>query len=161
MSKELYIPRCHKLRISALQDNHELDLLLSFCWFESEPGEVWKEIPIYTDYYISNHGRVLSLKDNGYKLLKIQGSTKGYGIVDLSLPKSKQSKTKDKPKHMRVHQLVANAFLPNPENKPHIHHKDHNRRNNRVENLMWVTTAEHAQIHQQDRQKEKEAKEKE
>ena len=42
----------------------------------------------------------------------------------------------------RIHRLVADAYLPNPENKPFVHHKDHNRFNNCVENLEWATIEE-------------------
>lgn len=51
-------------------------------------------------------------------------------------------KWKGKTYPLRAHRLVAEAFIPNPENKPFVHHKDHNRFNNFMTNLEWVTIKE-------------------
>lgn len=133
--------RRRKIKINSLQNNRKLDLLLSFIWYESEQGEVWKEIKGYEDYFISNHGRILSLKLGGYKLLQPFIIDGGYLGIDL-----RQSGTR----HIyRVHRLVAEAFLDNPDNKRFCHHKDRDRKNNRADNLLWVSQEEHDKIHKE------------
>ena len=43
---------------------------------------------------------------------------------------------------MPIHRIIAEAFIPNPENKPTVDHADGNRRNNRIDNLRWATYSE-------------------
>lgn len=50
-------------------------------------------------------------------------------------------------KRASVHRLVAGAFVPNPDNLPEVHHKNHDRKDNRVENLAWVSRAEQMDDH--------------
>lgn len=111
--------------------------------------EVWKDIIGYEGkYQISNYGRVKSLpreKKVGYVntyitpeiILKTYKSKKGY----LNITLSKNGKCIDK----RNHILVAQHFIPNPNNKPQVNHKDGNKLNNNVENLEWVTNDENIQ----------------
>lgn len=73
------------------------------------------------------------------KKLKPQTNQNGYAMVNLR--KNGARKT------MTVHRLVATAFLPNPENLPEVHHKNHDPRDNRLENLQWVTSAEQKDEH--------------
>jgi hypothetical protein len=92
--------------------------------------ELWNPVLGFENLYqVSNEGRVMSLKCNRTKLMKTPLSC-GYPIVCL---------VKDKVKYvMRVHRLVADAFLEPVENKPEIDHKDRNRTNNRVSNLRYA-----------------------
>jgi hypothetical protein len=99
--------------------------------------EQWKEIEGSNgQYFISNVGRVLS-KGNSCsrkdKILKPQNKN-GYLVLNLRI-NGKEIK-------VRIHRLVAMAFIPNPENKPFVNHKDNNRTNNESDNLEWVTHQE-------------------
>lgn len=107
-------------------------------------NEIWKDITDYEGYYqISNIGRVKSLarpvynKDgsiNYYKKEKIKVnkvSTDGYYLITLSV--NCHNKT------IAIHRLVAQEFIPNPDNLPEVNHKDFDRKNNCVDNLEWCT----------------------
>lgn len=98
--------------------------------------EVYKDIEGYEGLYqVSNLGNVKSLVDNKgvarEKILKPGIVSNGY--LQVNLCKNKTIK------HFLVHRLVANAFLPNPNNFPIINHKDECKTNNVVSNLEWCT----------------------
>lgn len=104
-------------------------------------GEVWKKVVGYEEYHeVSNYGRVKFLGynngnvKNGYpKILKqfFPNNRGCYWLVDLY--------KNGKSKHKRVHRLVAEAFLPNPDNLPEVNHKDENKKNPHLDNLEWCT----------------------
>ena len=92
--------------------------------------EIWKDIEEFEKYQISSYGRVKSLKNNKESILKPVIKCGGY--VGLHFYKNK------KHYNVLVHQLVANAFILNPENKPQVNHIDGNKLNNKVTNLELV-----------------------
>ena len=86
----------------------------------------------HTNYMISDAGRVYNKRHNRY--LKSQVDIFGYVVVDLSFG--------NRHKKFKVHRLVAEAFISNPENKPTVNHKDTDKTNNDVTNLEWATHQE-------------------
>lgn len=97
--------------------------------------ETWKDISGYEGIYeVSDLGRVRSLvQRNRWKpgILKPQKHRYGYLYVNLC----KDGKVKG----MKVHRLVAQAFIPNPNNLPQVNHKDENPQNNAASNLEWCS----------------------
>lgn len=90
-----------------------------------------------TLYMVSDRGRVVSMKQRYWRILKPGTDKDGYFRVDIS--------HKGKVKHYHIHKLVALCFINNPNKKPCINHKDGNKKNNKVENLEWCTISENTQ----------------
>ena len=96
--------------------------------------EIWKELEGFSKYKFSNTGKIWSKCRNKEMLLDLKQS--GYARIRL------YNDDKEKYKTLSVHRLIALTFIPNPENKPTVNHTNHNRADNRVENLEWATMAE-------------------
>lgn len=106
--------------------------------------EIWKDIEGYAGKYkISNHGRVKMLgsySDGRTYKSSIKKTRFDRGGYEYTILTDWNGNTKT----IKIHRLVATAFIPNPSNKPCIDHIDCNRRNNYFENLRWVTYKENA-----------------
>jgi len=88
-----------------------------------------KEIKNYENYIVSKDGRVYNIITN--KKLKPTPDTRGY--LQVKIYKNGKGLTK------KIHRIVAEAYLPNPENKPQINHIDGIKINNQLSNLEWIS----------------------
>ena len=95
--------------------------------------EIWKKIDGFPNFLISSWGRVYNVKREVF----ITQTFRRYYNVALS--------NNGKIKHARVHRLLANAFLLNPDNKIYVDHVDGNPKNNNMINLRWTTHKENMQ----------------
>lgn len=101
-----------------------------------------RNIPEFPNYHITQDGRVLSCylpktnipSNTWIELTQIYDKSCGYMIVTLCHQGLRKNK--------RVHRLLCEAFLPNPENKAHVNHIDGNKLNNCLSNLEWATPKE-------------------
>lgn len=94
---------------------------------------MWKKIKRNDNYSINKQGQVRNDKTSHIKKPTLN-KRNGYLVVDLYKDNKREKVT--------VHRLVAEAFIPNPENKPTVDHIDGNRQNNSVDNLRWATYSE-------------------
>ena len=94
--------------------------------------EIFKPIEGYEGYSVSNTGKVLNNETGEF----LEGTVTLKGYLRVKLYKDKKGTL------LYKHRLVAIAFIPNPEDKPEVDHINHNRGDNRLENLRWVTRKE-------------------
>lgn len=108
--------------------NNHIDNLY---WYTPDLNNNWKTIYIdgeKTPFLINELGEVKNSKTGNV----LKGNTsKSYCYYTLRYNGKQKTKS--------GHRLVAETYLPNPQNLPYVHHKDHNRLNNKVENLKWVS----------------------
>lgn len=95
--------------------------------------EIYKPIPNYPNYSVSNYGNV---KNNKLDIIMSNGSKKHrYQYVNIMNNIGEH-------KSLSLHRIVAEAFVPNHENKPYVNHIDRNKKNNHVSNLELTTHSE-------------------
>lgn len=95
-----------------------------------EQAELWKKHPYIDKIEVSSFGRVRSVKGHYYKN---NNDKDGYLTVGFRVNGKRVNK--------KVHRLIAEAFVPNPNTLPQINHKDSDRTNNNVSNLEWCTAS--------------------
>ena len=102
----------------------------------------WKYVPEYDKRYkVSNHGEIMyrtrGNNPTAYNLSIAKPNTQGYNVFKLRKDQSDET--------VYIHILVARLFIPNPENKPVVNHKDGIKTHNWVDNLEWATYKENSQ----------------
>lgn len=102
--------------------------------------EKWKQIANFENYYVSNKGKVIEKNYKSRKKLsnitkEVKNYVKENGYLQVNLYSKKEKKSYKK----YLHRLVAEAFIPNPNDYPCVNHLDGNKTNNNINNLEWCT----------------------
>lgn len=109
------------------------NVLVHYSTIKIDTDEIWKVINDFPNYLISNYGRVKRINSRYDKFIDkyLPISLNGFGYYTISLHKGHKTFRK------AIHKLVAEHFVPNPNNYPIINHKDENKFNNKFDNLEW------------------------
>ena len=94
---------------------------------------MWKEAYGFNNYLCNEKGEIYSLLSA--KIMKTHGDKDGYQQLRMTVEKGRAVTVK-------AHRLIAQTFLPNPENKPFVNHKNGNKEDNAISNLEWCTAKE-------------------
>ena len=104
-----------------------------------------KEIPDFLGYYASDNGEIFTTLKQGcrnrydlskrtdLKKLKVRFTKQGYGRVYM------RRESTNKREDVYIHRIIAELFIPNPDNLPEVNHLDNDRGNNKSNNLEWIT----------------------
>ncbi len=112
---------------------------------DQQPSLDFKQLKEDKDYLIYSDGRLFSKKTN--RFLKGKIDNVGYHVYSLAISDRLSVSGRKLQKMVYAHRLVAEYFIPNPNNYPYVHHKDENKLNNNIDNLEWVTAKMNANEH--------------